>query len=112
MLKPADSNAILQLNSPLSQRIFHWKPQDRMRSGERTLQPKRRSTAALQSTSCKIWRDYFFNERTYATSALMSASESLLPNGFIVSLPLVFTPSLIARAASASLNAAWTLASR
>ena len=61
-----------------------------------------------------LWRSlsaYFFNERMYATSALMSASESLLPNGFMVSFPFVFTPSLIALSASASLNAACTLAS-
>src|ERR1017187_3651451 len=38
---------------------------------------------------------YFFNDRTYATRALISSSESLSLKGFILSLPPSATPSLI-----------------
>ena len=54
---------------------------------------------------------YFLNARTYATSALISSSDT--PSAaFILVLPsLSFTPSLMALKASSSLNSAWTLAS-
>ena len=65
-----------------------------------------RGGIALSNSSNSNVRRHFLKSRTCLTSALISASESLSPYGFIFSFPFSFIPSLICLAILSSVKEA------